>query len=199
MAKCISLIDNRKQQLNLESDTTEQLSSFLFGLQSLLNKGGRAVMVDETEQRSPQAASSSSSVAAPSAASAKKSARRFSIMSAENIDKSRYANFKRGLLALPADVNLRTVTEGRDFFVWEVDETTGRVFKQMQHVFYVSEANSGNPPLRLGAFYWNNVGVSKECNPTRRLLLGELTDVFCSSTPRVSHALHESASWSVRC
>ena len=36
-AKCISLID-RKQTLNLVSDTTEQLSSLLFGLQSLENK-----------------------------------------------------------------------------------------------------------------------------------------------------------------
>ena len=68
--------------------------------------------------------------------------------------------------------------EGRDFYVWPVDEASGRVSTQLQHVYYVSEAQGGRRNrLRLGAFYYNDVG-KKETAPARRFILGDLTDVF---------------------
>jgi len=185
--KCMTLVSKQGSQpareLNLESETTEQLSSFLFGLQSLLNKGGRNVMVDEASAPSGQQrlAGAGAGGAPPPRPPA---AKRFSIMSANpaDLERSRYKNFKKGLLALPQDVNLRTMTEGRDFYVWEVDDITGRVYKKLQHVYYVSEADTatasgGGQKLRLGAFYWNDVG-KKEMHPTRRMVIGDLTDVF---------------------
>jgi hypothetical protein len=189
-AKCISLLDAR-QSLNLESDTTEQLSSFLFGLQSLLNKGGRDVMVDTNEEAgpaSPKAAASSSS----SSSGKKAPSKRFSIMTSNvaDIEKSRYANFRRALLALPEDENLSMMSEGRDFYVWAVDEVSGRVSKSLQHVYYVSEAASaataGAATLKLGALYYNDVG-KKEMNPARRMVIGELTDVFVGKSGSGMH------------
>lgn len=192
-AKCISLLDS-KQSLNLESDTTEQLSSFLFGLQSLLNKGGRDVMVDTNQEEaaagpaSPKAASASSS----SSSAKKPVSKRFSIMTSNvaDIEKSRYANFRRALLALPEDENLSMMSEGRDFYVWQVDEVSGRVSKSLQHVYYVSEAASaataGAATLKLGALYYNDVG-KKETNPARRMVIGELTDVFVGKSVLCAH------------
>jgi hypothetical protein len=195
-AKCISLLDKRGT-LDLESDTTEQLSSFLFGLQSLLNKGGRDVLVDtKAEQEAAAVAAAAAAAPAPASGAASTSSsssslgvppaagrgKRFSIMTANptaaELEKSRYGNFKRALLAIPENENLRVMCEGRDFYVWQVDDTTGRVSKKLQHVYYVTQAQSGTAqPLRLGAFYYNDVG-RKETNPTRRFVIGELSDVF---------------------
>lgn len=156
---------------------------------SLLNKGGRDVMVDQTDSQSPApsptaASASASATAAPAVAKASKAApRRFSIMtaapSAGDLEKSRFGNFKRALLALPPSDTMRLMCEGRDFYVWQADAATGRVFRQMQHVYFVPAAPEqiGDPTLKLGALYWNAVG-RKEDDPVRKLLISQLTDVY---------------------
>lgn len=172
-------------------------------MRSLLNKGGRDVMVDQTDTKSPAPSPTSASASAPKAAKA--APRRFSIMSAtasaSDLEKSRYANFKRALLALPPSDTMRLMHEGRDFYVWTVDDATGRVFRQMQHVYFVSaasqsqpeaDADAADPALKLGSLYWNAVG-RKENDPKRRLLISQLTDVYvgtycCTPTPTPCHA-----------
>jgi hypothetical protein len=182
-ARCMSLLDINKQSLDLESDTSEQLSSFLFGLQSLLNRSGRDVMLDSASEAGATAAAAAAS--SPRSAAAARGAKRFSIMSTSMpaAEKSRYANFQRALLALPEDENMRVMTEGCDFYVWQADESSGRVFRQLQHLYYVPQEASGMPQLRLGAFYWGAVG-SRDSNPLRRMVLGDLTDVFVVSALR---------------
>jgi hypothetical protein len=139
------------------------------------------VLVDtKAEAEEKAAAATGSTSSGPSGTSGR--GKRFSIMTANptstELDQSRYGNFKRALLAIPENENLRVMCEGRDFYIWQVDETTGRVYKQLQHLYYVTQQQSGSSqPLRLGAFYWNDVG-KKETNPARRFIIGDLSDVF---------------------
>jgi hypothetical protein len=181
---CISLLAGGVS-LNLEASSTEQLSSFLFGLQSLLNKGGRDVMVDQATASKPSGAKDDA--AASSGASSKRQ-KRFSIVSANptaaELESSRYAGFKRALLALPPQENLRLMSEGRDFYLWRAEEATGRVERALQHVYFVSaeeSARNGGQVLRLGALFHNDVG-KKENQPTKRLIIADLTDVFGAFT-----------------
>src|SRR5205085_747018 len=48
-AKCVSLIDIHSC-IGFEAETTEQMSAWLFGLQSLLTQNGRSVVVEKTEK-----------------------------------------------------------------------------------------------------------------------------------------------------
>ena len=109
--KCLTLLTHDGQYLDLEADTVESLSSWLFGIQTVLSKSGKQCYVDTDTTNKPMQAGRPSKN------------KRFSILgsSLEGVEQSRHAQFKRAILTIPRDENLRLMTQGADYWVYDID------------------------------------------------------------------------------
>lgn len=170
--KCVSLIGTGGS-VDLEAETNEQLSAFMFGLQGLLNQGGRGVVVDEKEE-----AAAAPAAAAPSAAK-KAPNRRFSILapnSLETVDQSRHAGFKKAVLSLPADQNLQAMESGHTAEVFTNDAAHGGVLvRNTQHVWFQGAK-------QFGSICWSDSIKDRTVRKEKEMNLQTLTDVFGSFT-----------------
>ena len=160
--KCLSLLTRSKQYLDLEADTVEQLSAWLFGIQTVLSKGGKQCYVDtDTSNKPIQPAGQSKN-------------KRFSILGAslEGVEQSRHANFKRAILTIPRDENLRLMTQGSDYEVYEID-AQGVGKKTRMHVFYAPQ---------LASLFWCETGKRTQ-DPTKEINIHAITDLYVSRSP----------------
>lgn len=171
--KCVSLIGTGGS-VDLEAETNEQLSAFIWGLNSLLNSTGRGVVVDEKEEAAAAAA-------ALSAGPAKKANRRFSILapnSLETVDQSRHAGFKKAVLSLPADQNLQAMESGHTAEVFTNDASHGGVLvRNTQHVWFQGAK-------LFGSICWSDSIKDRTVRADKQMSLQQLTDVYGKWTKR---------------
>jgi hypothetical protein len=162
--KCLSLLTRSGQYLDLEADTVEQLSSWLFGIQTVLSKSGKQCYVDTDTSNKP--------VQAPGQSKNK----RFSILgnTLEGVEASRHAQFKRAILTIPRDENLRLMTQGSDYWVYTSD-STGQGQRQRMHVFYTPQTAS---------LFWCELGQRKS-DPKREISIHNITDLYVGKMSKV--------------
>lgn len=157
----------KTSSLDLEAETNEQLSAFMFGLQGLLTAGGRDVVVDEAEEERQAAAAA----AAPAVSAPKRGGKRFSILgtSLENIEQSRHANFKKTILSLPADQNLQAMQTGHAVTIFSIDPVSQQVQKSSGFAWFQAV-----PGQKFGSICW---GQEKN-RADKQIDLAKVTDVY---------------------
>lgn len=145
--KCLSLATRQGQHLELEAETVEAVSAWLYGIQTVLSKAGKACYVDtDTANRPVQSAASASR------------AKRFSVMGAtlDGVEASRHANFKRTILSIPREETLRLLTAGSEFWLYAPDtsspSSSATVTRTLVHLFYVPNTS---------AICWSEPGTRK--------------------------------------
>ena len=165
--RCISLRTQAGMYLDLEADSVEQLSAWLFGIQTILSSSGRSTYVDADMSNAP--------VQAPGQSRSK----RFSIMGTNlsGVEQSRHANFKKAVLSIPGEENLKLMTQGHDYFVYTADTITGNVTRDRMHVFYAPKNAS---------IFWCAVGKRKT-DPKREINLHTISDLYGLLTHSKTH------------
>jgi hypothetical protein len=163
----------------------------MFGLQSLLSKQGRDVVVDEAAEAleaQKQAARMGVPVSAlPTATGLGGSKniapanRRFSILGSDlaSVDpKSAHAHFKKTVLSLPADQNIQAMESGHTAVVFsnEGGTTAGALTKHTQHVWFQTFRDAAKEGF--GALAWSDSIKDRTLRPEKSLALRNLTDVF---------------------
>jgi hypothetical protein len=141
--KCLSLLTRQGHHLELEAETVESVSAWLYGIQTVLSKAGKACYVDtDTANKPVQAATARG--------------KRFSVMGAtlEGVEGSRHANFKRAILSIPREETLRLLTNGSEFWLYALDRDHpgAAPTRTLVHLFYVPNTS---------ALCWSEPGTRK--------------------------------------
>jgi hypothetical protein len=164
----------------VQAETNDQLSSFMFGLQGLLSTSGRDVVVDEHAEalEAAKLAQQESHTAGSAAAAADKrsgNTRRFSILESkiEDVDQeSRHAHFKRTVLSLPADQNLRAMESGHTAELFTFDAAQGgALVKNTQHVWFQTAKE-------FGSICWSDSIKNRNVKAEKEMPIASITDVF---------------------
>lgn len=182
-SRCVSLIGG-DSSVDLEAETNEQLSAFMFGLQGLLTSGGREVVVDENAEAAEAARLASqghrSSGGGAGGAAPKQPARRFSILgsSLAGVEHSRHAHFKKAVLALPAEQSTQSMESGHTAAVFTFDHAShgGALVRNTQHVWFQSEG-----PGRFGLVCWSDSIKDRTVRADKSIDLKAVTDVYVGS------------------
>jgi len=166
-SRCVALVSKDGTALELEAESNEQLSAFIFGLQGIISSDGREVVVEDKKAEAASAAASSSS-------SQQSGSRRFSILSpgesVADVSKSRHAEFKRAVLSLPADETIQTMESGHLANVFTFD-SNGSLMKSVQHVFFY-------PAKPLGYMVWTDSIKDRTRKPDKSIDLSSLEDAY---------------------
>jgi hypothetical protein len=163
--------------LDLEADSVEALSAFLYGLQTVLSKSGKHCYVDTDNSNQQAGARHSGGGAGHAGGVGAGAGKRFSILgsSLEGVEASRHAHFKKSLLTLPGDETVRLMTSGSEFTVYYIDPASGVASKARMHVFYA--------PAQAALFYCEP-GMRTMDNK-RKISLHALKDIFCGKVSRI--------------
>lgn len=161
----MSLLARGGQYLDLEADTVEQLSSWLFGIQTALKNNGKECYVDTAEEAK-----------LPAPAPGQHRNKRFSILgsSLEGVEQSRHAQLKKAILGIPKDENLRMMVEGADYWVY-TEDSTGYGTRTRQHVFYLPQT---------GSLYWCEAG-QRVPDDRRAIAMSKITDLYVGKMSKV--------------
>ena len=186
LSVCLDLFDSFVQ-----AESNEQLSSFMFGLNQLLSSSGRDVVVDEHAEALEAARLAQQESAAAAAAAADKrsgNTRRFSILEAkiEDVDQeSRHAHFKRTVLSLPADQNLRAMESGHTAELFTFDPAQGgALVKNTQHVWFQTAKE-------FGSICWSDSIKNRNVKAEKEMQIAAITDVFGQRETRERNKIRE--------
>jgi hypothetical protein len=156
------------QELNIELDSPEQVSAWLFGIHGLVTKNGRGGAIVEE----------------PGANGAGGRAKRFSIISTSGGPGGVSAaalpqgHALKAALAGNSEEALRAMEGGAEWQSWEAS-AEGKVVARTVLLFYAADET------RLGSLYWQPAGTKKVLSPQRRLPLHEIRDLYTNKQTKL--------------